>query len=129
LRLGTYRFGDNPISCSSVNDCGDGWTVNWAFFNSAGTQLEGFGIAGTYATPAEALAAAEALGPRFFTVPLDGIYYFGIGDGLTSTFDNAGGVSLSVDYTSPAVVPLPASGLLLVGAFGALALRKRMLPA
>lgn len=114
-----YRFASGPISCVAVNNCSNGWTVNYGVFDAAGTLIEVFGIGGTYATSAEALAAAQAAGTNTFDITTAGTYYISIFDGLNFRADNTGGVSLSVNFVAPTTVPLPASGLLLLGALGA----------
>lgn len=119
-----YRFGDNPIDCVAVDDCGDGWTVNYNVWDATGTGVTGFGIPGTYATAAEALGVAQDAGARTVAATA-GTYYFGIGDRIDSGGDNSGGVSLRISYESPSEIPLPASALLLLGGLAGLSVIRR----
>lgn len=121
-----YRYGSNPIDCSSgPSSCVDGYTINYTVFDSTGTAVTGFGGIGDYGTAAEALLAAQAAGPKMLFLSA-GTYFFAVQDGRNSRGDNEGGISLSVRFTAPSQIPVPASGLLLIAGLGALAVRKRL---
>ena len=120
-----YKFNSEIITCfGATGTCQNGFTVNYNIFDATGALVDGFGIRNSYGSQAEALQAARLFGPKEVVLTA-GTYYFAIGDGINSRGDNGGGVSLSVTYVAPSQIPLPATGLLLVGAVGALSLARR----
>lgn len=95
----------------------DGLAANW-FYNNSGLNVKYGTLVGRIGT-----GAFFALGTSFSATVADAGELF-LFNWDSNTSDNSGKIAVSVS-AGPSVVPLPASGLLLVGALGVLGLKRR----